>query len=127
MAPERAAPDSTVQVSPADRRVIEALLAAHLPGQEVRAFGSRATGRGLKRWSDLDLALMGAQSIAAATLAALASAFDESDLPFRVDLLAWVDAPPALRQAILADGVVVAAGAVKPVGTAPAAQSGRLE
>jgi len=65
MVPEPAAARATVHVTPAERRLIDALLAEHLPGIEVRAFGSRAHGCGLKRWSDLDLAVMDAKPIPA--------------------------------------------------------------
>lgn len=75
------------------------MLSEHLPGREVRVFGSRATGRA-KPHSDLDLIVMGDEPVAALTHAELVSDFDESDLPFRVDLVLWRNAPPALRAVI---------------------------
>jgi type I restriction enzyme S subunit len=87
--------------------VVRRIVAEHLPQRDVRVFGSRAHGRGLKSWSDLDLAVLGDEPLSAAQSAALAQAFDESDLPFRVEVLAWRDAPPALRVAIARDGVAL--------------------
>jgi predicted nucleotidyltransferase len=91
-------------LSAAHRDLVDAILAEHLPSRHVRVFGSRAHGRGLKRWSDLDLVVMGAEPLAPAAAAALAAAFDDSDLPFRVDVLDWCDAPSALRTSIEAEG-----------------------
>lgn len=59
---------------------------------EIRAFGSRSTNRA-KPYSDLDLVIMGNHALSDLTLAELALDFEESDLPFRVDLLLWTQAP----------------------------------
>ncbi len=67
---------------------IRALLAKHVPECEVRAFGSRVNGTP-KPYSDLDLAIMGADRLPMAKLAALREAFAESNLPIRVDVLDW--------------------------------------
>lgn len=80
--------------------LVQELLQSHLPDRDVRVFGSRATGQRLKPWSDLDLVVMGDTPAPARVLQALAQAFDDSSLPFRVDLLHWCEAPEALRQAI---------------------------
>ncbi|WP_126443810.1 nucleotidyltransferase family protein [Sulfuricystis multivorans] len=82
--------------------IVRRILADHLPGREVRIFGSRARGRA-KPYSDLDLMIMG-EPVDDHTRAALALDFEESDLPFRVDLLYWSDAPASLRQAIQCEG-----------------------
>ncbi len=63
------------------------------------AFGSRVTGRA-KPFSDLDLAIMGEVAVHAATLAALADDFDESDLPFKVDLVEWAGLVGSFRDVI---------------------------
>ncbi len=85
-------------------REVRAILAARLPGREVRVFGSRATGCA-KPHSDLDLAVMGEEPITALAHAELVADFEESDLPFRVDVLAWRDAPAVLRAAIARAGL----------------------
>jgi uncharacterized protein len=64
-----------------------AILRAHLPETvTVRVFGSRAAGT-CKPLSDLDLVLDGNAPLPLQMIAALAEAFDESDLPFKVDLV----------------------------------------
>nr|WP_269111976.1 nucleotidyltransferase domain-containing protein [Acetobacter senegalensis] len=60
-----------------------------VPDREVRAFGSRVTGKA-KPFSDLDLAIMGDEPLSLETRAQLEEAFSESELPWRVDVLEWV-------------------------------------
>lgn len=68
--------------------LIRQLLAEHVPEFEVRAFGSRYIGKA-KKYSDLDLVLVGPGRIDIGRLGKLKEAFEESDLPYRVDLLDW--------------------------------------
>lgn len=56
------------------------------PSVRVFVFGSRAGGR-VKPWSDLDLVLEADAPLSLSTLGDLADAFDESDLPWKVDLV----------------------------------------
>ncbi len=66
---------------------VRAILAARLPqGIRVSVFGSRAGGTP-KPWSDLDLVLEGDGPLGLGLLAELAEAFDESALPWKVDLI----------------------------------------
>ena len=68
-------------------RIVRDVLARHLPdGVRVWVFGSRATWA-TKDSSDLDLALEGNGDIQARSLAALESAFEDSDLPYAVDVV----------------------------------------
>ena len=68
-------------------RIVHDVLARHLPdGVQVWVFGSRATWA-TKDSSDLDLALSGDGDISAGSLAALESAFEDSDLPYAVDVV----------------------------------------
>ncbi len=68
-------------------RIVEDVLRRHLPdGVKVWVFGSRATWA-TKDSSDLDLALEGDDEIPARSLTALESAFEESDLPYAVDIV----------------------------------------
>jgi predicted nucleotidyltransferase len=55
---------------------------------EVRAFGSRYKWMA-KDYSDLDIAIVGKAKLGIARTGALRDAFQESDLPFRVDILDW--------------------------------------
>jgi predicted nucleotidyltransferase len=77
-----------IDLRPDHLDIVKAILAEHLPGMEVRAFGSRVT-RTAKAHSDLDLAIMGKDRINGKTMTRLKLAFEESDLPFRVDMVDW--------------------------------------
>ena len=68
-------------------RIVHDVLARHLPdGVKVWVFGSRATWA-TKDSSDLDLALEGDREIPPRSLSALEAAFEESDLPYAVDVV----------------------------------------
>ena len=69
-------------------KTVRQILAEHVPACEVRAFGSRVTSSA-KNYSDLDLAIVGVTALDRNTLARLKEAFEESDLPIRVDVLDW--------------------------------------
>ncbi len=74
-------------LTPAELVQIRTVLARPLPpGVRVGVFGSRAGGSP-KPWSDLDLVLDGKGPLPLALLATLAEAFDESALPWKVDLI----------------------------------------
>ena len=77
-----------VDVSAEQLALIVAIVGRHVPGAEVLAFGSRVRG-GAKKHSDLDLVVRSATSMSLATLGELRLAFQESDLPFRVDVVDW--------------------------------------
>ena len=67
-------------------RIVQDVLRRHLPaGVKVWVFGSRATWA-TKDSSDLDLALEGDGEVPARSLSALESAFEDSDLPYAVDV-----------------------------------------
>ena len=78
-------------------RIVMSILSDVIPGVEVRAFGSRVLGTA-KRSSDLVVA--GASRLDWKTMARLKAAFEESDLPFRVDLLDWHAIPEHFRATI---------------------------
>lgn len=97
-----------VELDARDWRIVQAILARLLPNQEVWAFGSRARG-GAKKYSDLDLALVGEERLPFSLLNELAEAFDESDLTIKVDLVDWTATSEAFRRIIEQDRVVVQA------------------
>ena len=80
-------------------RQVTEVLTAHVPECEVWVFGSRAT-KGAKRFSDLDLAIVSPTALPVRRLALLASAFEESDLPIKVDLVDWKSSSPEFRKRI---------------------------
>jgi len=65
---------------------IRRILGEHAAGCEVRAFGSRVSGTA-KEYSDLDLAIIGEEKLPRRVKMLLREAFEESDLPFRVDIV----------------------------------------
>ena len=95
-----------IDLTAGQRRTVLALLNRHLPNTTVWAYGSRV------KWtshpaSDLDLVAF-AEPKQGARVAELREAFDESNLPFRVDLFIWDDVPESFQTRIKADHVVLA-------------------
>lgn len=88
--------------------IVRGILGELVSDREVWAFGSRALFRA-KKHSDLDLAILGEEALSLTALAALRDAFEESDLPFRVDVVDWATAGEAFRRIIERDRVVVQA------------------
>ncbi|GGK21658.1 hypothetical protein GCM10011322_05400 [Salinarimonas ramus] len=70
------------------------------------AFGSRTRATS-KRYSDLDLVVMGDEPLPLAEMAALAEAFDVSDLPFKVDVVSWATMEDGFRAVVSRDAVPV--------------------
>jgi predicted nucleotidyltransferase len=75
-------------------------------------FGSRAHGPA-KPFSDLDLVVMGEQGVPDSVRSAVLEAFDESNLPFRVDLVVWAEAPASLRDTIARTSVPLVMSSAK--------------
>jgi len=67
---------------------IKKILSTFVPEYEVRAFGSRVEGKA-KKYSDLDLVIVGKEKIENTELRHLREAFEESKIPFRVEILDW--------------------------------------
>jgi predicted nucleotidyltransferase len=96
-------------ITESEWQIVQAILMQHLPEREVWAFGSRVLGKP-KPFSDLDLAVHGAQPLPAATLADLTGAFTESDLPYKVDIVDWATTSERFRVIIAATHVVLLTG-----------------
>lgn len=89
---------AAIDLAPEHRETVLALLRKHLPGAAAWAYGSRAQWTA-EPHSDLDLAVFPAPRQARA-VASLREAFEESNLPFRVDLFVWDDIPAEFRARI---------------------------
>ena len=98
-----------IEMSPAQLSEVKQILKRYVPDSEVRAFGSRVTGR-VKPWSDLDLAVVGAEPMGWENVALLKEAFQESTLPFRVDVLDWHETSPSFQTIIAQQYAVIQAG-----------------
>ena len=90
-----------IDLAPEKLDIVRRLLAAHVPECEVRAFGSRVTGKA-KAHSDLDIVLLGPARLPLWRLAALREAFEESELPIRIDVLDWNALSESFRKIITA-------------------------
>ena len=77
-----------IDLSAAHLKMVSEILKKHVPDCEIRVFGSRITGKA-KPYSDIDLAIVGKQKIPKPILYNLKDDFEESNLPFRVDVLDW--------------------------------------
>ena len=89
-----------LDIEPRWRSLVEAILDRHAPRPcRVFAFGSRVRGRP-RRFSDLDLAVDAGRPLTLVDTAALAEAFDESDLPWRVDLVDLTTCPDRVRREV---------------------------
>ncbi len=88
-----------IDAIPRHLETIKRILREHVPECEVRVFGSRVT-RKAKKYSDLDLAVVGDGTLDSDTLRLLKEAFEESDLPFRVDVLDWHGISASFRKVI---------------------------
>lgn len=84
-------------------QLVRKILGQHLPGLEVRLFGSRVRGTA-RKYSDIDLVVVGPSAVPEQTLAALRDAFSDSDLPYKVDVLDWQSITPEFRKAIETQG-----------------------
>ena len=93
--------DATIDITPEERQTVLALLQRHLPGTAAWVYGSRAKWTSTPT-SDLDLVVF-ATPEQQPHVGDLREAFEESNLPFRVDLFVWDDVPESFRQRIEAD------------------------
>jgi predicted nucleotidyltransferase len=100
-----------LDIEPRHWVMVRDVLQQHLPGREVWAFGSRVKGTA-KPYSDLDLVVLGDVPLELALQAELAEAFDESDLPWRVDVVDWATTSDRFRALIAQCKVVVQGGDV---------------
>ena len=97
-----------IDLTPAQLKEVIALVGCHLPQTEVWVYGSRAKASA-KPHSDLDMVAFAAPEQNAAVYN-LKEAFEESNLPFRVDLFVWNEVPAQFHKNIRADHVVLQQG-----------------
>jgi predicted nucleotidyltransferase len=88
-----------INVSPRQLETIKRILAEYVGGCEVRVFGSRVNGPA-KEYSDLDVAVVSPNKIKLRCKMLLREAFEESDLPFRVDIIDYNAASDEFRTII---------------------------
>lgn len=94
-----------IDLSPEHVELVKHILAEHVPSCEVRAFGSRVN-QTAKKWSDLDLVVVGSDKLEKNIFHNLKEAFEESALPITVDVLDWHAISPEF-QAVINEGYVI--------------------
>ena len=86
-------------------QLIARIAQTYAPDYEVRVFGSRVRGTA-RQYSDADLAFIGAKSLSTDQLIRLKEAFENSALPFHVDIVDWRRATAAFRASVEAQGMI---------------------
>ncbi|MDD5215932.1 MAG: nucleotidyltransferase domain-containing protein [Methylococcales bacterium] len=95
-----------IDLPPQDLKTVCEILKTHASNYAVLAFGSRVKGNA-KKYSDLDLVIMTNHPLSFSKMAILKEAFDESDLPIRVDVVDWATTSEAFRKIIEQNKVVI--------------------
>jgi uncharacterized protein len=94
-----------IDLTASQREEITKLLKRYLPYTEVRAYGSRVKFCA-RPSSDLDLVVL-AKPEQKMAVYELRGAFEESNLPFRVDLFIWDEVPEQFHNNIEKEHVVL--------------------
>jgi len=97
-----------IDLTPAQLKIISGFLKRYIPETEVWAYGSRVKWTS-KPQSDLDMVAFAAPE-QKRSIYDLKEAFEESSLPFRVDLFIWNEIPEQFHKNIEAERVVLQGG-----------------
>ncbi|MDR1578637.1 MAG: nucleotidyltransferase domain-containing protein [Deltaproteobacteria bacterium] len=95
-----------IHVTDAEKEIILKILATYAPKGEVWAFGSRQRGTHRKH-SDLDLAVVGDGCQTLSVIGSIKEAFEDSILPYRVDVLDYHTVSPSFQKIIDASYEVI--------------------
>jgi uncharacterized protein len=98
-----------IDLEPRIRAEIAGILAGELDDPAAYIVGSRARGRA-KRYADVDLLLVRKRPLTPGQRARLRLAFEESDIPYKIDLIEWADLSPDFRSRLAADRQPLMAG-----------------
>ncbi len=90
--------NAVIEITSDQRATLISLLTRHLPDTEAWVYGSRVRGTS-RPSSDLDMAVF-ATPEQAPDVSELRESFEESNLPFRVDLFVWDEVPESFREQI---------------------------
>jgi type I restriction enzyme S subunit len=88
-----------IDITPEQRATVEAILGGAAPECGAYAFGSRVTG-GARPYSDLDMVLKGPVPLSVTRMGTLRERFQESSLPFRVNIVDWHALGEAFRRIV---------------------------
>jgi type I restriction enzyme S subunit len=95
-----------IDISAENWNTVHDILLHYLSAREIWAFGSRAKSTA-KTFSDLDIAVIGSEPMGISLMATVREAFQESALPFKVDIVDWATTSPEFQQIIERDKVVL--------------------
>jgi type I restriction enzyme S subunit len=95
-----------IDLLPEQMEAVKRILAEHVPTYEVRVFGSRIK-QTAKKWSDLDLAVVGTETLGRDVFHELKEAFEESTLSIQIDVLDWNAISPEFQAVINEDYEVI--------------------
>ena len=104
--------DASIDITTEDLKTVLALLQRHLPGTAAWVYRSRVKWTSTPK-SDLDLIVF-ATPEQRRQVGDLREAFEESNLPFRVDLFVWDEVPESFRKQIETEHAALVAGARQP-------------
>jgi len=83
--------------------IVKSILREHLSNKaRVLVFGSRVTGKA-QPFSDLDLAIDAGHTLSLEEMAMLNDQFEQSTLPYKVDVIDWYNIDEAFKKLIQAD------------------------
>ncbi len=95
----------SIDIKAIDRNLVVALLHKHLPEKtRVWVFGSRAKGTA-RKYSDLDLLIDIGEKLPEQTKTELAVDFEESELPYKVDVVDWNNISDEFKEIIETDRI----------------------
>ena len=86
--------------------LVNTIVGQYFPNCEIRVYGSRVRGNA-RKYSDLDISIVGSTKLDRTQLMELRNAFDESDLPIRVDVHDWHNTSPEFQKIIEERYVVI--------------------
>ena len=95
-----------LKISNDQLELVRAILKKHVPELTVWCFGSRVRGDN-RAFSDLDLVIKGNEALKFEILTSLRADFDESNLPFKVDISDWRSLDPDFQKIITAEHAVI--------------------
>ena len=96
---------SKIDIQPKDLKIVLKILNQYLAQKTIIwVFGSRAKNTA-KKYSDLDLAIDAGKPLPIKLIVDLEFAFEESDLPYKVDIVDWVSADEQFKKIIENDRV----------------------
>lgn len=89
-------------ISDAEKKILLAIFNKYKKDFEVFAFGSRARGDH-KKYSDLDICLKGTSKVDPSIISNIKNNFQESTLPYTVDIVDWNDISEKFQNNIRSD------------------------